>query len=91
MSFSPAHLVLAGQAFSTGHSSDLIGVFFQIDGAVLDRLVQLLQVDILDITANVGDAIVAFRDWIDQHNFLAKGIEKALPYIESGIKALRSN
>ena len=29
---------------TTGHSSDLIGVFFQIDGAVLDRLVQLLQV-----------------------------------------------
>lgn len=57
---------------------------------VAAKLLGMMDVDILSITANVGDSIVAFRDWIDQHNFLAKSVEKALPYIESGIKAFRN-
>ena len=75
----------------------IVDIFTTLTGGALKaaikvaaKLLGMVDVDILDITANVGDAIVAFRDWIDQHNFLAKGIEKALPYIESGIKALRS-
>lgn len=74
----------------------IVDIFTTLTGGALKaaikvaaKLLGMVDVDILDITANVGDAIVAFRDWIDQHNFLAKGIEKALPYLESGIKAFR--
>lgn len=75
----------------------IVDIFTTLTGGALkaaikvaSRLLGMVDVDILDITANVGDAIVAFRDWIDEHNFLAKGIEKALPYLESGIKTFRN-
>ena len=74
----------------------IVDIFTTLTGGALKaavkvaaKLLGMMDVDILSITANVGDSIVAFRDWIDQHNFLAKAVEKALPYIESGIKAFR--
>lgn len=75
----------------------IVDIFTTLTGGALKaavkvaaKLLGMMDVDILDITANVGDAIVAFRDWIDQHNFLAKGVEKVLPYLESGIKAFKN-
>ena len=74
----------------------IVDIFTTLTGGALKaavkvaaKLLGMMDVDILSITANVGDSIVAFRDWIDQHNFLAKAVEKALPYIESGIKTFR--
>ncbi len=50
----------------------IVDIFTTLTGGALKaaikvaaRLLGMMDVDILDITANVGDAIVVFRDWID--------------------------
>lgn len=42
--------------------------------------------NILEITATIGDAIVAFRDWIDEHNILSGAIEVVVPAIINFVK-----
>ena len=46
------------------------------------------EVDILSITANIGDAIVAFRNWIEEHNIIYKVIEKLVPMIVKFVKSI---
>ena len=41
---------------------------------------------ILECTANVGDAIVAFRDWFEEHNIVTKAIHKLVPAIVDVVK-----
>lgn len=51
---------------------------------VLKTIFKLLgkaDVDILSVTANIGDAIVVLRDWIDENNIFVKGLKAVLPYL----------
>ena len=41
---------------------------------------------ILACTANVGDAIVAFRDWFEEHNIVTQAIRKLVPAIVEVVK-----
>lgn len=43
----------------------LIGGGFKIALKAISALLGMFDLNILDVTANVGDAIVAFRDWLD--------------------------
>lgn len=56
--------------------------------AVLDVL-GLVDVDILSVTANIGDAIVALRDWIDEHNIFTIALKKILPFLKDAAKGVK--
>ena len=42
--------------------------------------------NVLDLTANIGDAIVQFHDWVAEHNLLAKAIQFVIPYVKQESK-----
>lgn len=48
---------------------------------ILTEILSMFDMNILDLTAGIGDALVAFRDWIDNNNLLTKGLELLKPYI----------
>ena len=48
---------------------------------ILTEILGMFDLNILDLTAAIGDAIVRFRDWIDENNLLVKSLEKLKPYI----------
>ena len=62
----------------------VIGGPFKIAFKVISKLLGMMDVDILDVTASMGDAIVKFRDWI----FNNKIFNKSLETVVSGIKKL---
>lgn len=41
----------------------------------------VMDVDVLSITANVGDAIVAFRDWAKEHGVITKALQTVIPVV----------
>jgi tape measure domain-containing protein len=53
------------------------------------QVFDLANIDILELTAKVGDAIVAFRDWIDEHNIFAKAIKKIGPFLKDAISGIK--
>lgn len=53
------------------------------------KLFGQVNVPILDYAANLADAIVAVRDWIDANNIFAKGLEVIAPYIREAAEAVR--
>lgn len=66
-------------------------IAFQIVTKVLTELFKALgfvDVNILTVTASIGDAIVAVRDWVKQHNLLNKAIEFLVPLLVKAVKAL---
>ena len=54
------------------------------------KVLGVVDVDILSVTASVGDAIVAFRDWINEHNLFAKAFEIILPYLEKAADGIKT-
>lgn len=81
----------------------ITGGVFKFAFEVLLGVLNLTDLSILDLTASVGDIIVAFRDWIDEHNFLkdaASGVAELIVkmgksfgkiggYVEKSVKAIR--
>lgn len=72
------------------------GVIYNVFNA-LGTVIGGLDLDILGFTANVGDAIVMVRDWIDEHNLLTKGVEAlvnglktVIPIIQKWVKQFMS-
>lgn len=53
------------------------------------KLLGMFDIDILDITANIGDAIVALRNWIKEHNLFLKAIEWVTPYVKKAVDAIK--
>lgn len=45
--------------------------------------------NVLDFTGNVGDLLVAFRDWIKSNNVVLKGANKLVDYLILGIKYIK--
>lgn len=57
---------------------------FKIFSEVLTTLWRVLgfgNATVLEITATIGDAIVAFRDWIEQGNLIGKVVGTVIPFI----------
>lgn len=57
---------------------------FKIGVKIIQEFAKALgytDVNLLSIAANVGDAIVAFRDWLEEHNLIYKAIEKIVPLV----------
>ena len=57
---------------------------------ILSKLLGAFGVNVLDVTANVGDMIVALRDWIKAHDPLTKAIDYIVPHIEKLINGIKS-
>ena len=66
-----------------------IGSGLNIAFKILKAILSGFNVDILDFTANVGDAIVKFRDWLKEHNLLSKAIDFLVPIIKSMAAAIK--
>ena len=69
--------------------TSLIGGAFKTAVKVVSRILGLADVDILSLTASVGDAIVKFRDWLFENNALAKGIKAVADGAKAGVKMVR--
>lgn len=62
----------------------ITGGFAKIGFTVITELLKalgLLDGGILTVTANIGDAIVAFRDWFDSHSLINKSIKALVPLL----------
>ena len=55
----------------------------------LAKVLGLVDIDILSVTASIGDAIVAIRDWIDAHNPFVKGFEILIPILKKAGGAIK--
>ena len=67
----------------------IIGGGFKFAIKLICKLLGMADVDILSITANLGDAIVKFRDWVFENNIFAKGLSKSIELLGKAIKAVR--
>ena len=56
---------------------------------ILVQLLGAFDLNILDVTANIGDAIVKFRDWIDSILDFSGLFKKISPYISEFIKNVK--
>ena len=66
-----------------------IGSGLNIAFKILKAILSGFNVDILDFTANVGDAIVKLRDWLKEHNLLSKAIDFLVPIIKTMAAAIK--
>lgn len=56
---------------------------------VLSQVLSAFDMDILDLTGNIGDALVKFRDWLFENNALAKSINKLIDKIPGAIEVIK--
>ena len=61
----------------------VIGGGLNIVFKILKAVLSAFNIDVLDLTAIVGDVIVKFRDWIKEHNLLSKAIGFLAPIIKT--------
>ena len=69
-------------------SKTFIGGVFGIAYTTLKKVLGMQDADILTMVANVGDAIVAFRNWILTHDALVKACNAVFNVIDAGIDVL---
>ena len=69
--------------------TSVVGGGFKLAFKILSKVLGLFNIDILEFTALIGDALVKVRDWIEGNNILAKGIEKVAEYIKIAVIAIK--
>ena len=62
-----------------------LGVAFKL----LSKILGNFDLNILDVAAAAGDALVKFRDWVFENNILAKGFDKIVTGIAKGVVSVR--
>ena len=67
----------------------IAGGGFKITFKVLTNILSYFNLDILSVTANVGDAIVAFRDWFESIFDVSGALDAIIPTLIAGIKYLK--
>lgn len=67
--------------------STLIGGPLKIGLKIICKMLGMVDVDVLSVTATIGDMIVAFRDWLFENNRLVKGAKKVVLIISDFVKA----
>lgn len=65
------------------------GILYNVFNA-LGQLVGGLDLDILGLTANLGDGIVRLRDWIDEHNIFVKGLNALINGLRAAIPVFQN-
>lgn len=64
----------------------IVGGGFKMAFKVVSAILSKFDLNILDVTAAVGDAIVKFRDWIDSTLGVSKAVDILVPLIKSAAK-----
>ena len=67
----------------------VIGGGLNIVFKILKAVLSAFNIDVLDLTAIVGDVIVKFRDWLKEHNLLSKAIGFLAPIIKTLATAIK--
>ena len=65
----------------------ITGGAFRMAIKVLNAVLAMFNLDILDATANVGDLIVQFRDWLKSTFDITKALEFIIPPIKKAVSA----
>ena len=56
---------------------------------ILEKLLSVFDLDILSVTARIGDAIVKFHDWFESWINLSWVIDKIAPYLQKAVQAVK--
>ena len=67
----------------------ITGGAFKIAFKIVSKLLSMFDMDILDLTAVIGDAIVGFRDFIDSVFDVGAAIDKIVPYLVKGVNGIK--
>lgn len=63
--------------------STIVGGPIKIAFKILGKILEVFHLDIWDVTAGVGDAIVQFRDWLDSVFNIERAFNAIMPYLIS--------
>lgn len=66
-----------------------IGGAFTIAFKIAKKILSMFNLDILDVTASIGDALVKFHDWVFENSIFAKALEKTVSIIARAIKKIK--
>lgn len=66
----------------------LTGGALKVGFEIITELLGRFDLDILDVTANIGDAIVGFRDFIDSMLNVSGVVDFLMPYVEKLVQAI---
>lgn len=66
-----------------------LGGGIRIAFKVLSTVLEAFDLDILDVTAAIGDSIVRFRDWVDSVLDVSGVLKKAVPHITNFVKKIK--
>ena len=66
----------------------IVGGPAKIAFKLLGQLMSVFHIDILDVTAKLGDTIVKFRDWVDSVLDFTGVFEKLVPYVDKAKDAI---
>jgi len=69
--------------------TSITGGTFKTVFTVAQNVLGAFNLDILDVTASVGDVLVKFSDWVSQNSLLTKAIKFLTPYITIAVKAVK--
>ena len=56
---------------------------------VLKEVLGLFNIEVLDLSANLGDAIVQLRDWLKENDLITKAVEFLAPVIKTIVEAMK--
>lgn len=56
---------------------------------VLSKILGAFDTNVLDLTGNIGDVIVKFRDWLFENNKIVKAFDKIIDKIPAAIKVVK--
>ena len=56
---------------------------------VLSKILGAFDMNVLDLTGNIGDAIAKFRDWLFENNKIVKVFDKIIDKIPAAIKVVK--
>jgi hypothetical protein len=68
--------------------STILNAGFKIGLEVVNAILSYFNLDILDVTASVGDMLVKFRDWVDNTVDIKAAVQFLMPYVEKAIKKI---
>lgn len=67
----------------------ILGGGIRIAFKVVSQVLSYFHLDILDVTASIGDALVAFRDWFDSIFDISGVLDVVVPLIQQAISAVQ--
>ena len=70
--------------------TNITGGIFKTVFTIAQTILEGFGLDIWDVTAAIGDALVKFSDWISKNSLLTKAIKFLTPYIVLAVNAVKS-